>query len=119
MSKSVPRRRAEPPAKRRTRETSDARTRAERFAGSRAPVVIGVVVILAGLGALVTCVAEIGPAWLCGAGSVAVVTAYSWALAARTGMPVEDLRRGQELLDEVAVLVGRPATPEPNWWRRP
>ena len=49
------------------------------------PVVLGVVVVLAGLAALVTCVAEVGPAWLCGAGSVAVVTAYSWALAARTG----------------------------------
>ena len=41
--------------------------------------------VLAGLGALVTCVADLGPAWLCAAGSVAVVTAYSWALAARTG----------------------------------
>lgn len=85
MSKSVPRRRAEPPAKRRTTATNGARARAERFAGSRAPVVIGVIVILAGLGVLITCVAEIGPAWLCGAGSVAIVAAYSWALAARTG----------------------------------
>lgn len=57
----------------------------ERFSGSRAPVVLGVLVILAGLGALVTCVAELGPAWLCAAGSVAIATAYSWALAARTG----------------------------------
>lgn len=46
---------------------------------------LGVLVVLAGLAALVTCVAELGPAWLCAAGSVAVATAYSWALAARTG----------------------------------
>ncbi len=49
------------------------------------PVVVWVLVVLAGLGALVSCVAERGPGWLCGYGSVAVVTAYSWALAARTG----------------------------------
>jgi hypothetical protein len=48
-------------------------------------VVLGVLVVLAGLAALVTCVAELGPAWLCAAGSIAVATAYSWALAARTG----------------------------------
>lgn len=85
MSRSAPRRRAERPPTRRSRTTTEARTRAERFAGSRAPVVLGVVVIVAGLGALVTCVAELGPAWLCGAGSIAIATAYSWALAARTG----------------------------------
>jgi len=63
----------------------DARTRWERLAGSRVPVVLGGLAVLAGLGVLITCVAELGPAWLCGAGSVTVVTAYSWALAARTG----------------------------------
>lgn len=57
----------------------------ERFAGSRAPVVLVALVVIAGFGALVTCVAELGPAWLCSAGSVAIATAYSWALAARTG----------------------------------
>jgi hypothetical protein len=41
--------------------------------------------VLAGLATLIICVAELGPAWLCGAGAVAVSTAYSWALAARTG----------------------------------
>jgi hypothetical protein len=44
-----------------------------------------VIVVLAGLGALSSCVAEIGPAWLCSAGAVTVATAYSWALAVRTG----------------------------------
>ena len=40
---------------------------------------------LAGLGALVAAIAEVGPDWLGDAGSIAVVTAYSWALAARAG----------------------------------
>lgn len=59
--------------------------RAERIAGSRVPVVAWVVIVLAGLGALAACTAEIGPGWLCGCGSIAIVTAYSWAVAARTG----------------------------------
>jgi hypothetical protein len=40
------------------------------------------------------------------------------ALAERVGFPLDDLRRGQKLLDEVAAEVGRPATPEPRWWLR-
>jgi hypothetical protein len=59
--------------------------RAERIASSRVPVVAWVLVVVAGLGALATCVADRGQGYLCGAGSVAIVTAYSWALAARTG----------------------------------
>jgi hypothetical protein len=62
-----------------------ARTRAERVAGSRVPVVLWALVVLGGLGALGVRLADLGPGWLCGAGSVAIVTAYSWALAARTG----------------------------------
>lgn len=85
MSRSAPRRRAERPPTRRARAADDARASVERFASSRIPLVAAVLVVLAGLGALVTCVAELGPAWLCSAGSVAVATAYSWALAARTG----------------------------------
>jgi hypothetical protein len=54
-------------------------------ASSRAPIALWVLVVLGGLGALAACVAELGPTWLCGTGSVAIVTAYSWALAARTG----------------------------------
>ncbi len=49
------------------------------------PLVLWWLIVLAGLGALVAGLAERGPDWLYGAGSVAVVTAYSWALAARTG----------------------------------
>lgn len=49
------------------------------------PIVLWVLVVLGGLGALGACVTDVGPGWLCGAGSVAIVTAYSWALAARTG----------------------------------
>lgn len=60
-------------------------TRVERIAGSRVPVVSSFVIVLVGLGALAACIADVGPGWLSGAGSVAIVTAYSWALAARTG----------------------------------
>lgn len=55
------------------------------MASSRAPLVGWAVLVAAGLGALVARLAGVGPSWLCDAGSVAVVTAYSWALAARTG----------------------------------
>lgn len=43
------------------------------------------VVVAAGLAALVCALVPVGPAWLDGVGAVAVVTAYSWGLAARTG----------------------------------
>jgi hypothetical protein len=41
--------------------------------------------VLAALGGLVCCLLEVGPDWLCGAGAVAVATAYAAALAVRTG----------------------------------
>ncbi len=41
--------------------------------------------VLGGLALLVAGVVEVGPAWLPGAGSVAVAGAFTWALAARTG----------------------------------
>lgn len=85
MSRSAPRRRADRPPSRRTRAATGLRTRAERIASSWVPVVVWTLVVLAGLAALVSCLAEAGPGWLCGYGSVAVVTAYAWALAARTG----------------------------------
>ncbi len=44
-----------------------------------------VVAVLAGLVMLGLRVADIGPEWIGGAGSVAVVTGYAWALAARVG----------------------------------
>ena len=44
-----------------------------------------VAVVLAGLGCLVAALVPVGPSYLDGVGAVAVVTAYAWALAARTG----------------------------------
>jgi hypothetical protein len=43
------------------------------------------VLVLGGLGMLVAAMVPVGPDWLDGAGAVTVVSAYSWALAARTG----------------------------------
>ena len=43
------------------------------------------VVVAGGLACLVAALVPIGPGWLDGVGATAVVTAYSWALAARTG----------------------------------
>jgi hypothetical protein len=62
-----------------------ARDRFQPEAGSRLPIVLWGVVVLAGLGALVAAMIPVGPSWLSGTGAVAVATAYSWALAARTG----------------------------------
>jgi hypothetical protein len=42
-------------------------------------------VVVGGAAALVCAMVPVGPDWLGGAGSVAVVAAYSWGLAARTG----------------------------------
>ncbi len=42
-------------------------------------------VVAAGLACLVAAMVPVGPDWLDGVGATAVVTAYSWALAARTG----------------------------------
>ncbi|HEX5087547.1 MAG TPA: hypothetical protein VFV89_07040 [Nocardioides sp.] len=52
---------------------------------SRLLVALWVLVVAGGLAALVAAMIPRGPDWLDGAGAVAVVTAYSWALAARTG----------------------------------
>jgi hypothetical protein len=41
------------------------------------------------------------------------------ALAAQLHQPVEDLRRSQVLLDEVAGDVGVPSTLGPRWWEQP
>lgn len=57
----------------------------ERLARSRWPFVLWSAVVLAGVGALVSCLLEVGPGWLCSAGAVTVATAYSWALAVRSG----------------------------------
>lgn len=55
------------------------------FGETRGPVVAWFAFVAAGLAALVCAMVPVGPAWLGGAGSVVVVAAYSWALAARTG----------------------------------
>jgi hypothetical protein len=60
-------------------------SRGQRFVRSRWPFVLWAVVVLAGLVALVGCLLEVGPDWSCAAGAVTVTTAYSWALAVRTG----------------------------------
>jgi hypothetical protein len=52
---------------------------------NRLLVALWVLVVAGGLAALVAAMVPRGPNWLDGAGAVAVVTAYSWALAARTG----------------------------------
>jgi hypothetical protein len=62
-----------------------ARDRFDVLAGSRLPVAGLLVVVLAGLGALVAAMVPTGPSWLSSAGAVAVASAYTWALAARTG----------------------------------
>ena len=61
------------------------RDRFEALADSRFPVAAWLVVVLAGLGALVAAMVPAGPPWLSGAGAVAVASAYTWALAARIG----------------------------------
>ena len=64
-----------------------ARTRdwGQRIASSRLPVAAWVVMVLAGLAALIAALVPVGPAWLDGVGAVTVTSAYAWALAARTG----------------------------------
>ncbi|TNM41992.1 hypothetical protein FHP29_08495 [Nocardioides albidus] len=59
--------------------------RVGEFGASRAPLVIGFVLVVLGTAALVCAMVPVGPAWLGPAGSVTVATAFSWGLAARTG----------------------------------
>lgn len=61
------------------------RARAAALGESRVPHVSWWLLFLAGVGLLVAGVVPVGPAWLGGAGSVAVASSYVWALAARTG----------------------------------
>jgi hypothetical protein len=39
-------------------------------------------------------------------------------LAERIDQSEDDFKRGQGLLDDVAIAIGVPATPEPRWWER-
>ena len=48
-------------------------------------VALWLLVVAGGLAALVAAMVPVGPVWLDGVGAVAVSTAYSWGLAARTG----------------------------------
>ena len=67
-------------------------------------------VVLGGLACLVAALVPVGPAWLDGVGAVAVVTAYTWALAARTGgRPV--VFGGLALVLGVGVLLDRRVLP--------
>ena len=59
--------------------------RLEVFGDSRWPVIGWFVLVAAALAALISAMIPIGPDWLGGAGSVVVISAYSWALAGRTG----------------------------------
>ncbi|MDP3969086.1 MAG: hypothetical protein Q8Q02_12475 [Nocardioides sp.] len=86
MSRSSARRRApraQPAPRRFSRGLS--RESLHSLAQGRLPIAGFFVLVLLGLAALVAGVVEVGPDWLPGAGSVAVASAYSWALAARTG----------------------------------
>ncbi|GAA3550798.1 hypothetical protein [Nocardioides daeguensis] len=55
------------------------------FGASRAPLTIWFVVVVLSAAALVCAMVPVGPDWLGTAGSVAVATAFTWGLAARTG----------------------------------
>lgn len=59
--------------------------RIESLGDSRWPVVGWAVLVVAALAALIAAMVPVGPGWLGGAGSVAIASAYSWALAGRTG----------------------------------
>ncbi|MFC4785725.1 hypothetical protein ACT8ZV_14700 [Nocardioides sp. MAHUQ-72] len=85
MSSPAPRRRASRPPSRSSRALGRGRDTIGGLADSRLPLAAGCLGLLAGLAALVAAMVPVGPAWLGRAGAVAVVSVYSWALAARTG----------------------------------
>lgn len=60
-------------------------SRIEALGDSRWPVVGWAILVVAALAALIAAMVPAGPDWLGGAGSVVIVSAYSWALAGRTG----------------------------------
>ena len=57
----------------------------DRTVVSRALVALWLVLVVLGAAALVAAMRSAGPAWLGEAGAVAVTSAYTWGLAARTG----------------------------------
>ncbi|GCD90051.1 hypothetical protein [Nocardioides sp. LS1] len=85
MSTHVPRRRAIRPPSRSERLRARLSGGVLAIRRSRFPFLVWAAVVAAGLAALVTAMVPVGPEWLGGAGAVAVATAYTWGLAARTG----------------------------------
>ncbi|WP_344002433.1 hypothetical protein [Nocardioides lentus] len=61
------------------------RGRVDRVRDSRLPVTAWFTLVAAALVCLGTSAAEVGPGWLADAGSVAISSAFTWALAARVG----------------------------------
>ncbi|WP_193613224.1 hypothetical protein [Nocardioides lijunqiniae] len=78
MSRSAARRREPDPR-------SGWRGRVAGIGDSRVPVSAFLALVGAGLAALVAGVLTVGPDWVPGIGAVVIASAYSWALAARTG----------------------------------
>ncbi|CAN5637198.1 hypothetical protein BH11ACT8_BH11ACT8_09870 [soil metagenome] len=56
-----------------------------RLGASRVPLVAWLLIVGGGVAALVCAMVPVGPGWLGSAGGIAVASAYSWSLAARTG----------------------------------
>lgn len=80
---------ADPPARRTVAlEGPAAPPPVEPAASTRAPwyeIVLWALCLAAALGCLAAGMVPVGPGWLPGAGAVAVATAYTWVLTARTG----------------------------------
>jgi len=121
-----------------TKRRDAVRRAVERVGDSRAPLVGLGILVTVGLVALLAAAAEVGPSWLGPVGSGAVATAYSWALAARTGgrpvvfgtlaavlavivlvTDVDELRTGAAVLTSAvsAVLAVMVTVPAPGFLR--
>ena len=121
-------------------EVTEVTTRARwrRLPPRRVLVAGWLVLVAAGLAALVCALVPVGPDWLGGAGSVVIASTYTWALTARTGgRPVVFgfvalvLAGGSVLLDQDALLTGAAVltcvvaavlgvvvtVPAPGFWR--
>ncbi|MFC6285451.1 hypothetical protein ACFP3Q_05905 [Nocardioides sp. GCM10027113] len=85
MSTAPPRRRAVRPPSRWERALTRTEERIRKLRSSRFPQLLWVLAVVGGLAALVFSGVGIGPEWLGAAGSTAIASAYTWALAARAG----------------------------------
>ena len=81
--------------------------RLEAFGDTRWPVRGWATVVTIALGALVAAMVPVGPDWLGQVGAVLVVSAFSWALAGRTGGRPVVFGTLAAVLGTVAVLSGR------------